>query len=154
MNKNFFTNLVENIIKVFIRFHTIGFEMMGWAIEDKRHHGLGYVAREMLCGILIILVVIVIDLLIIYGIYILLRRISIMARIKEVKRYNVLGAVTKKEYHESYGIFIATTNTYVHYPERYDVFAEYNGVTGVFDSQDLFQQKEKGDPISLIFYKW
>lgn len=48
------------------------------------------------------------ELIIIYGLYKLIRMLSVMFRTKETRIYNVQGTITKKEYESSYTTFVYT----------------------------------------------
>lgn len=139
----------------FVWLHTSGFEMIGWAIEDYRRNRIIDAILQIICGIAIILFALAIDLLVIYGIYRLVRRISIILKTKEVKRYNVTGIIKSKDYQSSYisSVYTGKMLLLVYHDEEYNVCVEYDGVTEVFNSKRMFDQYERGDSISLILVK-
>lgn len=152
---NFFAKLGSFLKFCFAWLHTSGFTMIGWAIQDFRRNRISDALLESVCGIVLILCILALDLLAIYGVYRLLRHILIMLRTKETKRYRVTGTVTGKEHKGSY-----ITTTYVnkmllpvHHGEEYNVYVEYKGVTKVYDSKEMFKKYKKGDSISLILVK-
>lgn len=152
MNTNFFANVGSFLKFFFVWIHTCGFEMIGWAIKDYQRNRMSDSVMQMICGIAITLCALAIDLLAIYGIYRLVRRISIMLKTKEIKRYNVTGIIKSKDYQSSYisSVYTGKMLLPVYHDEEYNVCVEYDGVTKVFDSERMFDQYEKGDSISLI----
>lgn len=155
MNTNFFASLGSFLMDCFIFIHTSGFKMISWAIQDCRRNRIVDAVIEAVCGILFILCVLALDLLALYGLYRLIRRISITLKTKETKRYRVTGVVTGKDYEDSY-----ITATYtgkmvipIFHNKAYNVYVKYKGVTGVFDSEEMFDKYKKGDPISLVLVK-
>lgn len=152
MYTNFFVKMSEFLKFFFAWIHTCGFEMIGWAIKDYRRNRMSDAVLQLACGIVIILVVLFIDLLIIYGIYRLFRRISIILKTKEVKRYKVVGIIKSKDYQSSYisSVYTGKMLLPVYHDEEYNVCVEFDGVTKVFNSEKMFGQYERGDSILLI----
>ena len=152
MKMDLFAKIGDFIKVFFVWVHTCGFEMVEWAIRDYRRNRMSDAVMQLICGIAMILVVLAIDLLIIYGIYRLFRRISIMLKTKEVKRYNVTGTIKSKDYQSSYisPVYTGKMLLPVYHDEEYNVCVEFDGVTEVFNSEKMFDQYEKGDSIPLI----
>lgn len=141
--KNFFSLL----LKIFIIVHTIGFEMIG---EFSYYDDLGM----LIVGIMLIIVVLCLDVMIIFGICILIYETSIIIRTKEVKRKPVVGTVIGKKYEEEYTTLeynvvlkIPMTKSQ---PEEYNVKVEYIGITETFNCEELFKKCKKNDAIPLI----
>lgn len=152
MKMDLFAKIGDFLKFFFVWLHTSGFEMIGWAIEDYRHNDMIEAILQIICGIAIILCALAVDLLAIYGIYRLVRRISIVLKTKEVKRYNVTGTIESKDYQSSYisSVYTGKMLLPVYHDEEYNVCVEYDGVTEVFNSKRMFDQYERGDSISLI----
>lgn len=87
-----------------------------------------------------------------YGLYKLIRMLSIMVRTKETNRYIVQGTITKKEYESSYTTYTYTGKVLIpiYHAEEYNVFIRYKNITKICDNESLFEQYDKGDKISLI----
>ena len=152
MKMDLFAKIGDFLKFLFVWLHTSGFEMIGWAIEDYRRNDMIEAILQIICGIAIILCALAIDLLAIYGIYRLVRRISIILKTKEVKRYNVTGIIKSKDYQSSYisSVYTGKMLLPVYHDEEYNVCVEYDGVTEVFNSKRMFEQYERDDSISLI----
>lgn len=152
MDTNFFAKIGNSLKDFFAWIHKIGFESIGWAIKDYRCDGIITAFMDVFLGILGILCALTIDLLIIYGTYILLRRISIILKTKEIKYYNVTGIIKSKDYQSSYKSFmyIGKVLIPIYHEAEYNVYVEYDGVEEVFDDKKMFKKYKKGDAISLI----
>lgn len=152
MNTNFFAKVIFFLKSLFVGVHTLGFEMIGWAIKDYRCNNMILAVIEVIGGICTILSFLFVDALVIYCIYQLLRHLSITLRTKEVNRYNVTGVIKSKDYQSSYISYIHTGKMLipVHHDEEYNVRVEYKGLTNVYNSKEMFDKYETGDSISLI----
>lgn len=146
------TNFSGILWEIFIYIHRIGFDIIKEAIFDYRHYGLGITILCIILGISILAVVLIVDILIIFGIYTLIRRISIIIRTKETKYNPVIGKITGKEHKDAHTTYTYTGKIMVpmYHPEEYNVYVQYAEVEEGFDNEDLFNQYEKGDNISLI----
>ena len=84
--------------------------------------------------------------------FIIMRRVSIVLRTKEIRKEPVAGVVTGKLYVEEHTTYIwtkAATIPLVH-SEEYNVSLSYNGITKVIDNKEVFAQYEDGQEIPLI----
>lgn len=152
MNTNFFASVVSELKEFFIWIHESGFEVIGWSIEDYRHGDIIDVVLDIILGILGILCALLIDFLVIYGTYILFRRILIILKTKEIKHYNVIGIIKSKEHQVSYVSHMYTGKVLIpiYHEEEYNVYVEYDEVEEVFNNEKIFKKYEEEDQISLI----
>lgn len=149
------TNILKFLFELFIYFHTEGFCIISESALTYRYIGLGYAVLEILLGLFMLGVALVMDILIIYGTYALIHRISIIVRTKEINSYRVTGTVTDKKHEDAYTTYTWTGKAImqIRHNEKYNVYVKYYEVTEVFDDEDLFEQYEKNDPIPLILVK-
>lgn len=146
------TNFFGILWGLFIFIHKIGFDMIKEAILDYQHYGIGITILCVILGILFEVSVFILDILVIWEICKLIQRISIIIRIKNINYHPVIGIVTEKKHKNAY-----TTCTYtgkimvpMYHPEEHNIYVQYAEVKEVFDNEDLFNQYEKEDNISLI----
>lgn len=64
------------------------------------------------------------------------------AEVIDQKSELVEATVVDTDYDPSFTTLIRSGNTYipVHHSEEYDVYVEYNGITAVFDDEDLYNK--------------
>lgn len=110
--------------------HTTGFEMIG----EFSYDDLGMFIFELFFCIILIISVLCFDVIMIYGIYALIYKISVIIRTKEVKRKKVALKMPITRHHS----------------EEYNVKVEYDGVSEIFDDCELFKKYKEDDDISLI----
>ena len=152
MLKNFW----ESLVKAFIDFHTMGFELIGYCVRDYNRWGLGHAVIDLLLGILLIVAFLVTDAVFIYYIYRLIRRITITMRTKETKYYSVSGTVIDKVHHPARTTYTITTTgrcticTPHRHPEKHIVKVKYRDMTEGFDSKSLYERTNVNDNIKLI----
>ena len=158
MNTNFMAKVADFfrlLFKAFIEMHTMMFDLLDNFAWSYGHFGLGYAIWEKILAVFGLICILVFDLLMLYGLYALIRRISIIIRTKDVKCYSVLGTVTDKKYVAAHTTYMSTgkvTIPVVH-SSNYKVYVQYGEVSGEFNNKDLFNQYSKGDAISLILVK-
>ncbi len=145
---DFFSLLFE----VFIGMHTMMFDLIGNFDWSNRLFGFGYAISERIIGIFGLVVILAFDLLVLYGIYLLIRRISIILRTKKTVRRHIIGTITDKKYVAPHTIFVSTgkVTSPIVCSAVYNVCVKYLEVSKVFNNKDLFNQYEKNDCISLI----
>ncbi len=148
--KDFFLFLPE----AFIMLHTMGFEMIWDFSYISENDSFIMAILFLLLGLSMIILVLCLDIFIIFGIYTLIHEISILLYTKEVRRQQVIGTVTSKEYVQEY-----TSSEYNvalkmpishHHSAKYNVSVKYDNITETFDSKKLFKKYKKNDRIPLI----
>lgn len=155
MKTDFLTKVADVFVilgEFFIEIHKMGIDMI---MEGKNQISYDLVESliDMVSGVILIVLLLVVDLSIIYGIWSLFCRISIWIRTGEIKRYPVTGKVTDKEYEEDTGyVYNTILNCMMlsYSSEEYNISVEYKEIEEIFDDEDLFNQYEEGDSISLI----
>ena len=148
--KDFFLFLPE----AFIMLHTMFFEMIEASPSIFEDNGFVMAFLWLLPTLGMLVVLSFLDLFVIAGIFILLNEISILLCTKEVRRQQVIGTVTNKEYVQEY-----TSSEYNvalkmpishHHSAKYSVSVKYDNITETFDSKKLFKKYKKNDCIPLI----
>ena len=153
-------SIFRKILRILIELNTFIIEPLypDNIIWMYRQNGLIFTIFGIFIILLMEVVLVVVELLIIYeffyGLYKLIRMISVMFRTKETYRYNVQGTIYNKEYNYYYiprYMLCGKVPFYYHDKhEEYNVFIKYKNVTKKYNNKSLFEQYDKGDKISLI----
>ena len=142
------------LFECFIDLHRMTFELVGDFSYDLQNNGLMWAIADVFFGIVGIVLLLVLDAFIIYGIYLLIDAISIKIRTKKVKRRRVIGTVTDKSHKKAYSsieynVALKMPMSTSH-PAEYNVSVEYNGISKTFDNKKVFKKYKKNDAIPLI----
>ena len=95
------------------------------------------------------------DVVILYGIAMLIRNTIVILRTEKIVNENVTGIVTRKEYHDSYYQYVSVGKTFVpiHHPETFYIVVNYNGRELYFESEEKYDMVTVGDEVRLVMIK-
>ena len=134
----------KSLICVYFEMHKVIVE----SIMDSfyRQSDLGWAIVQLILWIVILIFLLILDALIGFGVYALIRRIVITCRTKKVRHRKVYGIVTGKDYKEDYVTYtyIGKSMIPVFYPEEYNVEVQYKEMEESFNDEELFNNTKKG----------
>lgn len=147
--------IIKGMWELVVFIHKMGLMFIWQGIFEDRHYGIGWRILEVILGLGLVILLLALYIFIIYGIYVLIRRISIMIRTKKVKYYNVVGKVVDKEYISGYTSFTMSGRVVVpsYHPEEYNVYVQYKDVSEVFDDKKLFNRYKVNSKIPLVLIR-
>lgn len=152
MNSSFWQKVGSGVVEFLIFMQKCGFIMIAEGIKYVQDDSVALGILGMVIGIMLMVLIFFLDVCVIYGIYYVCKRMSIKMRTKKTEYHKAIGRVTNKEHKSSYMSTVLVGKNFlpVYHSEEYNVYVHCKGLTKVFDSERLFKQYKKGDPIKVI----